>query len=227
MIEQTYERDELIKQNSNLVYGICSKYNNYMDKEDLHQVGMMGLIKAYENYDKNKETKFSTYAFPYVVGEVSKYVRENKAIKVSKDLIRLGRKINEYIDKHLKVRGYKPSINDIALMLNVKEEKVISALDAYGMVTKSLDEEINDDGKAITLLDITPTRQEISNEQMLDLKEAFKCLSEQEKQLLINRYFKDLTQSEVATMLGVNQVYVSRLEKKVLTKMRQKMSYIA
>lgn len=220
MVEQTYERDEVIKQNSNLVYGICSKYNNYMDKEDLHQVGMMGLIKAYDNYDSSKETKFSTYAFPYVVGEVSKYVRENKAIKVSKDLIRLGRKINEYIDKHFEVRGYKPSINDIALMLEVKEEKVISALDAYGMVTKSLDEEINDDGKVITLLDVTSTKQKISTEQMLDLKEAFGCLSSQEKELLINRYFKDLTQSEVAELLGVNQVYVSRLEKKALGKLK-------
>ena len=89
--------DEIIRQNSNLVYGICAKYNGYADKEDLHQVGMIGLIKAYNNYDESKEAKFSTYAFPYVVGEVSKYVRENKAIKVSKDLVRLGRKINEYI----------------------------------------------------------------------------------------------------------------------------------
>lgn len=227
MIEQAYERNEVINQNSKLVYGICSKYGNYMDKEDLHQVGMMGLIKAYDNYDNTKETKFSTYAFPYVVGEVSKYVRENKAIKVSKDLIRLGRKINEYIDKHLAVRGYKPSISDIALMLEVKEEKVISALDAYGMVTKSLDEEVNDDGKAITLLDLTPTKQRVSNEQMIDLKEAFECLSDQEKELLINRYFKDLTQSEVAKLLGVNQVYVSRLEKKALSKMKSKMSWAA
>ncbi len=226
MLQEFYERDEIIKQNSKLVYGICSKYNNYMDKEDLHQVGMMGLIKAYDNYDKNKETKFSTYAFPYVVGEVSKYVRENKAIKVSKDLIRLGRKINEYIDKHFSVRGYKPSITDIANMLEIKEEKVISALDACKMITKSLDEEVNDDGKVITLLDLTPSKQTISNEQMIDLKEAFKCLSNEEKELLINRYFKDLTQNEVAKIFGVNQVYVSRLEKKALSKMKKKMSLV-
>ncbi len=227
MIEQTCERDEIIKQNSNLVYGICSKYGNYMDKEDLHQVGMMGLIKAYNNYDQSKNTKFSTYAFPYVVGEVSKYVRENKAIKVSKDLIRLGRKINEYIDKHFEVRGYKPSITDISKILEIKEEKVISALDAYQMITKSLDEEVNDDGKVITLLDLTPTKQVISNEQMLDLKEAFKCLDKQEQELLINRYYKDLTQGEVAQILGVNQVYVSRLEKKALSKMKNSMSWVA
>lgn len=218
----TYELDEIIEQNSNLVYGVCSKYSNYPDKEDLHQVGKIGLMKAYDNYDAKKNVKFSTYAFPYVVGEVSKYVRENKSIKVSRDLIRLGRKINEYIEKHTKVRGSKPSIHDIALMLGIKEEKVISALDASNCV-KSLDEEVNDDGKVITLLDKTPTTEKISKEQLIDLKEAFKYLSSEEQNLIINRYFNDLTQNEVAEILGVNQVYVSRLEKKALSKMKNRM----
>lgn len=213
--------EEVIKQNNNLVYGICSKYQSYMDKEDLYQVGMIGLINAYNNFDYTKNVKFSTYAFPYIVGEVTKYVRENKNLKISRDLIKLGRKINEYIQKHYEVRGYKPSIKDIALMLEVKEEKVISALEACN--TKSLDEEINDDGKIITLLDITPAKENISKEQMLDLKEAFKYLSTDEKKLLIDRYYRDLTQSEIAQELGVNQVYVSRMEKKALTKMKSKM----
>lgn len=218
--------DDVIKQNSNLVYGICSKYQGYTDKEDLHQEGMIGLINAYNNFDESKNVKFSTYAFPYIVGEVSKYVRENKNVKVSRDLVKLGRKINEYIDKHYEVRGYKPSIKDISLMLEVKEEKIISALESCNP-TKSLDEEINDDGKVITLLDVTPTKENISKEQMLDLKEAFKYLSNDEKNLLINRYYKDLTQSEIAQVLGVNQVYVSRLEKKALQKMKNKMNIAA
>lgn len=225
-MQSTISLEDVIKQNSNLVYGICSKYQGYTDKEDLHQVGMIGLINAYNNFDNNKNVKFSTYAFPYVVGEVSKYVRENKSVKVSRDLIKLGRKINEYIEKHYEVRGYKPSIKDIALMLEVKEEKIISALDACTQ-TKSLDEEINDDGKVITLLDVTPTKEKISKEQMLDLKEAFKYLSDEEKNLLINRYYKDLTQSEIAQVLGVNQVYVSRLEKKALQKMKNRMDIAA
>ena len=223
MVERSYELDEVIKKNSNLVYSICSKYNNYMDKEDLYQVGVIGLINAYNNFDSTRNVKFSTYAFPYVVGEVSMYVRENKSIKISKDLIRLGKKINEYILKHKEVRGYEPSIKNIADMLGVKEDKIISALDACKS-TKSLYEEINDDGKKITLLDLTPTQEHICKEQMIDLKEAFKFLSEEEKQLLINRYFNNLTQREVADILGVNQVYVSRLEKKVLCKMKNKMS---
>ena len=226
MINKTLNLDECLKQNSNLVYGICSKYQGYVDKEDLHQVGMIGLINAYNNFDKNKNVKFSTYAFPFVVGEVSKYVRENNNIKISRDLIKLGRKINEYTQKHYEVRGYKPSIKDISLMLGIKEEKVHLALNA-SLKTKSLDDEINDDGKVITLNDVTPTLEVVSKEQMLDLKEAFKYLSEDEKMLLINRYYKDLTQSEIAQMLSVNQVYVSRLEKKALSKMKDKMKIAA
>lgn len=219
MITSTYTLDDVINENKNLVYGICSKYSNYTDKEDLHQVGMIGLINAYKNFDYKKEVKFSTYAFPYIVGEVNKYIRENKNIKVSRDLVKLGRKINQYIDKHKKVRGYEPSISDIAKMLDTKNQTIISALDALKMV-KSLDEEVNEDGKAITLLDITPSKEKNNKDEILDLKEAFKYLSEEERFLVINRYFKDLTQSDVAKLMGVNQVFVSRLEKKILNKLR-------
>lgn len=215
--------EDVIKDNSKLVYYICSKYNNYLDKEDLHQVGKMALIDAYKNYDKNYNVKFSTYAYPYILGEVSKYVRENNNLKISRDLIRLGRKINEYIEKHKKVRGYAPSINDIALMLGIKEEKVLDAINSSNKV-KSLDDEITSNGKVVTLLDITPNKEKISNDLLIDLKEAFKYLKSDEKKLLINRYYKDLTQSEVAELMGVNQVYVSRLEKKVLCKMKKKMT---
>lgn len=216
--------EDVIEENKNLIYSVCSKYQGYNDKEDLHQVGVIGLMKAYKNFDKARDVKFSTYAFPYIVGEVSSYVRENKAIKVSRDMIRLGRKINEYIDKHIKVRGYAPTVSDIALMLDAPEEKIISALDACRQ-TKSLDEEINNEGKTITLLDVTPKKETLSKDVLLDLKEAFSYLSDEEKMLVENRYFKDLTQSEVAKIMDVNQVYVSRMEKKVLKKMKSKMTF--
>ena len=188
----------------------------------MYQVGKIALIDAYKNYDKKFNVKFSTYAYPYILGEVSKYVRENSNLKVSRDLIKLGKKINEYIEKHKKVRGYAPSIHDIALMLDIKDEKVLDALNACHKV-KSLDDEISSDGKALTLLDITPNKEIIERDVMLDLKEAFKYLSYDEKKLVIDRYYKDLTQSEVANLMGVNQVYVSRLEKKVLSKMKTMM----
>ena len=215
--------EDVIEENRNLIYSVCSKYQGYTDIEDLYQVGVIGLIKAYKNYDKTKEVKFSTYAYSYIIGEISNYVRENKVIKLSRDLIRLGRKIKEYREKHLKVRGYEPSVSDIALMLNVKEDKVISALLACDK-SKSLDEKINSDGKELTLLDRISNDEKLSNDTLLDLKEAFSYLSNDEKKLVINRYYKDLTQKDVAELMGVNQVYVSRLEKKVLKKMKSKMA---
>lgn len=219
MNTSTSTLDDVILKNKNLVYSICSKYTNYSDKEDLHQVGMIGLINAYKNYDKNKKTKFSTYAFPYIVGEVNKYVRENKSIKVSKDLIRLGRKINEYILKHKQVRGYEPSISDIALMLNTKKQTIINAINLSKNV-KSLDEELNNEGRKITLLDITPKEEILNQDQMIDLKDAFHHLTDIEKKVIINRYYNNLTQSDVAKILGINQVSVSRLESKVLSKLK-------
>ncbi len=215
--------DEAVKQNSNLVYGVCSKYQGYFDKEDLYQVGMLGLINAYKNFDISKKVKFSTYAFPYIVGEVSKYVRENKNIKISRDLIKLAKKINEYVEKFHIVKGYRPSIKELSSLLKIKEDKIISAMDCLNSV-KSLDEEIIDDGKPITLLDKTIVEEKISNDQKLDLKDAINNLDENEKKLLINRYYNDYTQNEIAQELGVNQVYVSRLEKKALTKMKQILS---
>lgn len=215
--------DNAIKENSNLVYSICSKYRNYADIEDLYQEGIIGLIKAYRNFDPGYNVKFSTYAFTFIVGEVNKYIRENKALKISRDLVKLGKKIREYIDKHIEVRGYEPSTLDIANMLEIPEHKVISALESLQSV-KSLDMEINDEGRKLTLMDVTASSEIINKEQLMDLKEAFEYLSDDEKHLLISRYYKDFTQSEVADELGVNQVYVSRMEKKALSKMKNKMS---
>ena len=222
MLNSVYSLDDAINDNKKLVYNICSKYNNYSDKEDLHQVGMIGLINAYKNFDFTKNVKFSTYAYNYIVGEVSKYVRENKSIKVSKDLVRLGRKINEYILKHKKVRGYEPDIIDIANIIGAKKQTVINALNALKTV-KSLDEEITDDGKKLTLLDLTIKEDNISKEELIDLKDAFKHLKDDERKIMINRYYNNLTQSQVANLMGINQVTVSRLEKKILEKLKTKL----
>lgn len=215
-------KENIIEENKKLVYYICSKYGNYKDKEDLYQVGMIGLLNAYENYDKEKNVKFSTYAFSYILGEVSKYVRENKSIKISRDIIKLGNKIKEYIQKHKSVKGYAPSYKEISKMLGISEEKVIYAIESSNSI-KSLDSNIKDDVNT-TLLDITPIKEKVSNDELLDLKEAFKYLDDDEKKLIINRYYNNLTQSEVANILGVNQVYVSRLEKRALCKMKSKMT---
>lgn len=130
--------ENIVDENKNLIYSICYKHKNYCDIDDLYQAGLLGLMDAYKNFDPSKNVKFSTYAFNYILGEITKYIRENNNIKVSKDMLRLGKKINEYIDKFYELKGYKPSIKDISLMLNIKESKVIEALDLC-LKVKSLD----------------------------------------------------------------------------------------
>ena len=183
---------------------------------------MIGLLNAYKNYDRSQDVKFSTYAFNYILGEISKYVREDKSIKISKDMVRLGSKIKEYIDKHKQVRGYKPTIKEISNMLSIDEAKIILALDSLNDI-KSLDSNINA-YEDLTLLDVTPAIDKSNKEQLMDLKNAFNYLTKEEQSLIIDRYYKDLTQSEIANNMGVNQVYVSRFEKKVLKKMKNKMT---
>ena len=221
-MQNTIIPENIVDENKNLIYSICYKHKNYCDIDDLYQAGLLGLIDAYKNFDPSKNVKFSTYAFNYILGEITKYIRENNNIKVSKDMLRLGKKINEYIDKFYEVKGYKPSIKDISLMLNIKESKVIEALDLC-LKVKSLDEIITSDGKDVTLLDVTPDNNKLSCDVMLDLKDALMILSDEERGFIVDRFYNDLTQSEVAEKLGVNQVYVSRMEKRVLKKMKNKM----
>lgn len=220
----SYEMNEIIKENSNLIYSICNKYKDYAEIEDLYQEGTKAIIKALKTYNPSYGSKFSTYAYSFILGEISNFVRENKALKLSKDMVRLGRKINEYISKHYEVRGYYPTVSDIASILEISESKVIEILDMLSNKNiRSLDEKVNYKDKEMTLLDITANKEIIDNDIMLDLKEAFSYLSDEEKKLVINRYYNNLTQNEVASLMGVNQVYVSRLEKKALTKMKSKM----
>ncbi len=212
----------MINKNKNLIYYICSKYNGYKDKEDMYQVGMIGLLNAYKNYDESKNVKFSTYAYNYILGEISKYVREDRSIKIGRDVIRLGNKLREYMDKHKQVRGYIPSINELSTTFDITKDKIILALESLNDV-KSLESNINAN-EDITLLDVTPSIEKVEKETLIDLKDALNYLENDEKSLIMDRYYKDLTQSEVANNLGVNQVYVSRLEKKILKKLKNKIT---
>src|SRR5574344_2009575 len=212
---ETFSLEDVISENMSFVYGVCKRYSNYADKEDLYQVGAMGLINAYNNFDKSQNVKFSTYAFPYIVGEVNKYLRENRNIKYSRDMVRLGKKLNEYILKHKEVKGFEPSVKDMSLCFDISPDKILLALDA-SKASKSLDEEIISDGKALTLLDVTPDEKSPQKDDLLALKQALSVLTKEEKKLVIERYFNNLTQQDVADILGVNQVYVSRMEQKVL-----------
>lgn len=191
-----------------LIYKIISKYPKRYDRDDLYQVGMLGLIDAYKHYNSNYDTKFSTYAYYYIVGEVNKYIRENSSLKVSKNLIEVKKKILDCRDVMTQKLGRVPTNLEISLYLDVDEDLIDNALIATDEIA-SIEDNIN----LIKVYDDT-------SPEVLDLKEQIDKLSSDERKLIYARYFEELTQSETSNILGMSQVQVSRNETKILKKLR-------
>jgi RNA polymerase sporulation-specific sigma factor len=213
------ELNQLVMANSNLIHDLANQFNRYDIKEDLYQVGTIGIIKAYNNYNKNWGSKFSTYAYPYIVGEMKKYIRENHGIKVSRDLIYLYAKIEKARNViSQKIKRY-PTTAELANYLEIPEEKIIAALQV-NIYIKSSDEPIYEDGKEITLHDVVGNNTKIDKLTLISLKEELNNLSPVEKELFKIRYLEDKTQMETAKLMGMTQVQVSRQEQKVLIKLR-------
>ncbi len=203
--------DELLEYDG-LIYSIISKYPKRYDREDLYQASMVGLIDALKHYNNKYNTKFSTFAYYYIVGEVNKYIRENNGIKVSKDLIKLKKKIIETKEIMSQKLGRTPSNLEISLFLEVEEELINEAIIATDEVS-SIDESYEN----IKSNDIETTPE------ILDLKNELNKLNEDEKRLIIARYYNELTQSETSEILGISQVQVSRKESKILEKLKTRL----
>lgn len=212
--------ETVIEDNQKLVYSLAYKFKNYDQLEDLFQVGKMGLIKAYENYDENKGAKFTTYAFPYVLGEMKKLVREDRGYKVSRDINTLNSKIEQAYTLLAQRLMREPSTLELANYLEVDESLIIQAL-YVNFPISSIDEPFNLDGKEMTLHDTIANEEKIDLDTLIALKSCLEYLTLEEQMLINYRYMNDLTQSQTADLLGINQVQVSRIEHKVLKKMRQ------
>ncbi len=192
-----------------LIYSIISKYPKRFDHDDLYQVGMIGLIDAYKHFDSSKDTKFSSYAYYYIVGEVNKYIRESSSLKISKELIEVKKKVLKAKELMTQRLGREPTNLEVSLYLDIDIDLVDNAFLATDEVSNidSLDFKYYDDVTAETL----------------DLKEEISKLSNDEKKLIYARYFNELTQSETSNLLGISQVQVSRNESKILTKLRTRL----
>lgn len=217
------KNDELILENQKLVYSIINTYfPNYQNKNDLFQVGCMGLIKASDKYKEEYNTKFSSYAYMFILGEMKKYVREDKGIKLSYDLQKLGYKIEKLRLMLYQKLMREPTTYEISEMLGIEEEQVIEALSIPTNI-QSLDEPINENGKSINLYDYVSISDTQDINELIDLKRELEHLSKEERMIIESRYMKDMTQSEAAKILGMSQVQVSRNEKKVLIKLRDRL----
>lgn len=206
--------------NERLIYSITNYFKNYSSKEDLYQAGCLGLINAYKKYDPNMNCKFTTYAYPYILGEMRRLVREDKGIKVSREISKLNLKIEKaYVLLSQKLMK-EPSIEEIANFLEIPEYYVSEAIMSLNKI-KSIDEPVNESGREFTLQDVIGESKNIDD--LILLRENLKNLTEEEKSIIDNRYMKDYTQSETSKIVGMSQVQVSRKEQKVLQKLKQKM----
>lgn len=206
------EIEQLISLHEKLIYKLATKFHD-IDKEDLYQAGVIGIIKAYKNYQQNQNTKFTSYAYNYIFGEMYEFANNMRSIKLNKNILKLYKKI-EQAKFHLaqKLNAY-PTTTQIATFLNI-DETLISEIESYTASIMSLDTE----SERPIYETVTDIKDNI-NPLNIDLKDSLDTLTNQEKQIIDCRYFKDLTQSETAKLLGMSQVTVSRYEKKSLTKM--------
>lgn len=218
--------EDLIIKHENLIYSIINKYRGFYDLDDLHQVAVIGMMRAVTNYKDNLNTKFSTYAYKYILGEVLKFVNDNRSFKVSKEYLQLEKQINKAREVLTQKMMRSPSNFELAIFLEI-DEKIINQVDLVTSKMESLDKVIMEDGKSLTLLDTIASNKNDHNIDNIYLYQELAKLEDEEKNLLKNRYFLDKTQQETAEILGINQVQVSRNEKKILKKLKTNMMRVS
>lgn len=217
-------RDILVERNVRLVWSVVQRFlNRGYDPDDLFQIGSIGLIKAIDKFDLSYDVRFSTYAVPMIIGEIQRFLRDDGTVKVSRSLKEMGNKIRKKKDELTKQYGKSPTINDIAQELGIPVEEAVHAEEAIKTPQSIHQTVFENDGDPITLLDQIPNK-ETNWFNKLTLQEAIRTLDKRERLILYLRYYKDQTQSEVASRLGISQVQVSRLEKKILSEMKLKIN---
>ena len=216
------EIHNFIKENENLIYSIINKFSNSCDLEDLYQVAVIGIIKAYKNFKINNNVKFSTYMYKYIFGEVYEYVyRKNRCIKLNKDNLTLLKKINDAKALLSQRLMKEPTNKELSMFLEI-DECIINNLVNYNNI-ESLDYVISNEGKELLLFDLISSNESVDLDNIY-LHDEIDKLREPDRTILKMHYFLDKTQSEIASYLGMNQVQVSRIETKVLKKMKKNMS---
>lgn len=232
-------RNTFIEQNTRLVWSVVKHFGNRgYDLEELFQVGCIGLIKAVDRFDTAFEVSFSTYAVPVITGEIKRFLRDNGLVRVSRSLKENGWKIYKVQERLQEQLGRSPTVAEIMEELPLTREEIVFAMEANRQI-ESIDQEyVDEGGKQVSLKDMVTGRagqigmmdildgRDVEKEQLEDqllVESLLQKLDQREEQLILLRYFKEHTQSQVAERLGISQVQVSRLEKKILKKMRKEM----
>lgn len=215
----------LVSGNFPLIKAVVKGYlNKGVEYDDLYQIGCVGFLKAIKNFNPNFDVKFSTYAVPMISGEIKRYLRDDGSIKVSRSIKSLAIKIKAFIDKEKNKSGETPTIDEIAKFFDVEKEDVVIALDSCQQMV-SLQAKIDeDDPNSQNVLDKLICQDK--SDDMLDkliLKDEISSLPEKEKKIILLRYYRGKTQGEVAELLDISQVQVSRIESKIIEQLRNKL----
>lgn len=219
--------NKLIEVNLPLVSTISKKFlNRGYEYEDIFQIGCMGLVKAVNNFDESYNVKFSTYAVPMILGEIKRFIRDDGMIKVSRSVKNTAKKLHYDKEALTKELNRDPTVEELSKYSGVNVEDIIFAVESANSLQYLYDTIHQDDGAPVLLIDKLSENPEEDNEMVdrIALKEALKSLDTKSRQIIMLRYFKDKTQVQVAKMLGISQVQVSRIEKKVLKTMRERLS---
>ncbi|MEG2348866.1 MAG: SigB/SigF/SigG family RNA polymerase sigma factor [Clostridia bacterium] len=218
-------KDTFINANLRLVLSITKKFSNRGENiNDIFQIGVIGLIKAIDNFDITQPVQFSTYAVPMIIGEIKRYLRDNSAFRVTRSLRDLAYLISQEKEKYIKIYNEDPSIDQICKITGAQKEEVILAIDSMITPMSIYDSVYNDGGDQIFLVDQLKNEKEDS-EGMIDkiaICQMLDKLSEKEKDIIQRRYFENKTQTELASELGVSQAQISRIEKTALERLKKR-----
>ncbi|MEF2244900.1 RNA polymerase sporulation sigma factor SigF [Paenibacillus sp. IITD108] len=218
-------RDTLVQCNIRLVWSVVQRFiNRGYEPEDLFQIGCIGLLKSVDKFDLSYDVKFSTYAVPMIIGEIQRFLRDDGTLKVSRSLKETANKVRKMKDELSKTLGRLPTINEVAEALELTPEEVVFAQEANKPPTSIHETVFENDGDPITLMDQIADDSQERWFDKLALNEAIEGLGERERLIVYLRYFRDKTQSEVASRLGISQVQVSRLEKKILQSIKDQIA---
>lgn len=220
---------KLIEDNSRLVWSIVRRFNGRgYDIEDLYQIGTIGFIKAIQRFDTSFEVRLSTYAVPYILGEIKRYIRDDGPIKVSRSIKELNVKILELQREFLHKYGRDISLEEISKELKISKEEIAMALDSARPVDSIEDAKYKDNktDKTVSILEQISTGKDEETEitNRITIKNLINELNDNEKEIILLRYYKQKTQMQVSKILGITQVQVSRIERKVLDKMKKRLS---
>ena len=222
-----FELDRLIRQNNGLIWSIVKRFaNRGYELEDLYQIGCIGFIKSIKRFDTSFDVKLSTYTVPYILGEIKKHIRDDGPVKISRSIKELYIKIRELQKEYLIKKGKEITIEEMSKILKVSKEDINIAIESARPVESIENKVFADKGeKTISIADKISTQkdeQELITNKIV-IKDLIKGLEDKDKEVILLRYYKEKTQSQIAKILGISQVQVSRIEKKVLEKMRNKL----